>query len=162
MQVHHRNFGEHMGLNERPVRNDHGKIKGLVAMLLNEIINFVRHREPKFERGHFDRARIQIISTGPPFINSGDHMPNFNSGFDERAQHRNCEFGCPQECDTLNCTYWQRCQRFRRVLGHLVHSARKRFISPTGDACSDSFLYSAIACLRCSGCIRSNINTPFK
>jgi hypothetical protein len=95
MQVHHRNFGEYVRLYERPVRNDHGKIKGLVAMLFKQIVNFVRHREPKLESGHFDWARIQIVSTSPPFINSGDHMPNFNSGFDEREQHRNCEFRCP-------------------------------------------------------------------
>jgi hypothetical protein len=79
MQVDHRNFGEDMGLNERPVRNDHGKIKGLVAMLFKQIINFVRHREPKLERGHFDWARIQIISAGPSFINPRDHMSDVNA-----------------------------------------------------------------------------------
>jgi len=54
-----------MGLNERPVRNDHGEIKGLVAMLLKEIINFVRHRESKFECGYLDWTWVEIIATGP-------------------------------------------------------------------------------------------------
>ena len=93
MQVHHRNFGEYMWLDERPVRNDHSKIKWLNSVQFKEVINFVRHRQPEFDRRGLHWTWMKIVTAGSSFINSGHHVTNINVGFNKRTQHRYSEFG---------------------------------------------------------------------
>jgi hypothetical protein len=98
-----------MWLNERAVGNDYGKLKGRDAKLFKQISNLVRNRETKFERGHFVWARIQIVSAGTTFIDTGNHMTNINLGLNECSQYRNRQFGSSQKCHTPNRPNRQRC-----------------------------------------------------
>jgi len=175
MDVDHRNFGEDMGLDQRPICNNDSDIDRVRMMFDKETLDICTTGIPCFCASSFTglpvrsdplprrlSGRVTTSATSNRFSIRDASTPAAISGVPRKAILRTGDVGNGATSNSDDTTTTPLAPSDENWICSRNHSASRRIAEPSDTPCSLILAYSAIARTRCCGCIRSNIRTPLR
>ena len=93
MEVHHRQRGQHVGLDQPAVGHDHAQL-GAGA---DHVVDPVGDGQAQLDGGRLHRARHQRAAPSPAAVGTADHEGHVVAGVDEGPQRTDRHLRRPQE-----------------------------------------------------------------